>query len=609
MKTNKNIDELFELARNQKSLLSIDEIKDILDHNLNHKPQLIKINVKPRIGIFKMATAFSSFLVIALSAFFILNDSANIQQQPNLTSAEKKQFASSEYTDQDEKPAFNLQKKTYIYSGTISKDDLVYENNTKFIELNNKESEKLCVFIDEKEKSLKLISNFDGKPAFVKLTPDWGTGFEPVNKKLSSFKPVVLPKLITDSYGFRRIAFLNDYESISEDAENNWMLNKNESDNIQLGEFFNSIQGNLFPEPLNINNKNIDISVVINPNGRKKIKIVDKNYLKAKDEYIKAKKEYFFSLKIPKFEPNEYDTIIIPRFKNFKYDTPHLHLDSLINWDYYKKFADSIKIDTLIQNYSKHFKIFSDSLLNFKPFKMQFKMPKFKWNYLDSLILPNADSTEIFDFELILPEWYRIDTIGNDLNRKKQEFFNKHSKFKDIDLKEIYNSSSKLDINKLIPVKIPINYKKDADFHFILWYEPTNELLNLLPDRIVQLLKPELKELRKSKNHCLSNRFSQEGSYLEVWRSCNGAINNMSLNPNPASSKTTLSYSLSEPRELELSLYNLVGQKIAQLRPSDLLEPGKYEEVLDTKIYPPGLYLIVLKSNVGEKAVQRLLIQ
>jgi hypothetical protein len=608
MKTNKNIDELFELARNQKSLFSKDEIKDILNNNLNTNPQIIRINVKPRIGILKMATALSSFLVIVLSAFFIFNDSAEIKQEKINNPAANGQFFSSDNKNQEGKKSINSHKKIFLYSGTVYYDKPVYENNTKFIELNNKESEKLGVFIDEKEKSLKLISDFDGEPTLVKLTPDWGAVFEPINKKLNSFKPVVLPKLITDSYGFRRIAFLNDYESISEETENNWMLNNNESDNIQLGEFFNSIQGNLFPEPLNINNKNIDMSVVINPNGRKKIKIVDKKYLKAKDDYIKAKKK-FFSLKIPKFEPSEYDTIIIPRFQNFKYYTPHLDLDSLINWDYYKKFADSIKIDTLIQNYSKHFKIFSDSLLNFKPFKMQFKLPKFKWNYLDSLIEQDSDSTEIFDFELILPEWYRIDSIGNDLNRKKQKFFNKQSKFKDIDLKNIYNASSKLDINKLLPVKVPINNKSDADFHFILWYEPTDEFLNLLPDRIVESLKPELKELVKNKNICRNNSFSQDESYLEVWRSCNGAISNMSLYPNPASSKTTLSYTLSEPRELELSLYNLIGQKIAELRPTDLLEPGKYEEVLDTKIYPPGLYLIVLKSNVGEKAVQRLLIQ
>ena len=46
MKINKNIDELFEIARNQKSLLSMDEIKDILNSNPDPKPQFIKINVK-----------------------------------------------------------------------------------------------------------------------------------------------------------------------------------------------------------------------------------------------------------------------------------------------------------------------------------------------------------------------------------------------------------------------------------------------------------------------------------------------------------------------------------------------------------------------------------
>lgn len=613
MKINKNIDELFEIARNQKSLLSMDEIKDILNSNPDPKPQFIKINVKPRIGTFKMATALSSFLVMALSAFFVFNNLTNNQDEQINYSQEKDLFVASESKNLNEKKSVNSPKKILIYSGTDSNYIHPFENNTKLIVLHNKEIEKLGVFLDNKKNALKLITNIEGKPTFIKIIPDWGTEFEQTNETISTHQPLVLPKLITDSYGFRRVAFFNNNESNSDEIENNWKLNNNKRDIIRFGHLINSIQGNLFPEPQNLNNDNIDLSIFLTPNGRKKIKIVDKNYLNTKDANIKTKKK-IFSLKIPKFESDEYDTIIIPRSKNFKFYTPNFNLDSLFNWGYYQNFIDSILIDTSMQNLSTHFKIFSDSLTfepfkkQFKPFKMQFNLPKFKWDYLDSLFKPYTDSTEIFDFELILPEFYKIDSISNDLQIKRQKFFNKQSKIEDIDLRDIY-STSNFDINKLLPVKIPIKHKEDANFHFILWYEPTPEFMNLLPDRIVETLKPELKELIKNKNNCKSSSFSKEGSYLEVWRSCNGAIQNMNLYPNPTSTKTTLSYTLSEPRELELSIYNLIGQKIAEIRPADFLEPGKYEEVIDTRMYPPGLYQIVLKSNVGEKAVQRLLIQ
>lgn len=576
MRTEKNIDDLFKLARNQKSLLSTDQIKDLIYNNVHQKHGYIKFNVKPRIGVYKMAIAFSPIIILAISAFFIFNvDNKSEPDNSSAKIAHQSTLANENYQENDLYPE-KKEKRIIIYpkikaesaSNYISNDQSGnISDGIKFIELTENESEKLGIYTDEKTNNLSLYSNFYGNPTLVKVSSDWGASVKLV-KNNNKFIPDVFPKLITDSYGFKRVAYSEDFDST--------------------------------------NNKTKPL--------RRSIKWFNR-FLDAQDEYMKAM-EQFFSIKIPNIKIQDYDTIIIPKMKlKVPKFNSFIWVDSLNNFDL-KKFTDSlnlniqrsmINIDSLLKN-------LPDIKMKIPKFNWKtldssyYQYPQFDWKYLDSLTKFKTDSTEFFEFELILPGFEWIDSISNNL-KIERKYFKKRNKKNDIDLNELFNDNYLPDINKLIPFKVPNSQKGSGNFHFILWYEPTNELLNLLPDRIVNELKPELKQLIKTKNVCEGNTLPGEEKFLEVWRSCDGAIENMNLYPNPTSSKTTLNYILKEPRELHLSIYNLSGQKISDLRPSDTFEAGNYEEILDMGNYPPGLYLIILLSNKGEKAVQRILVE
>ncbi|MCX7736481.1 MAG: T9SS type A sorting domain-containing protein [Candidatus Kapabacteria bacterium] len=620
MKTEKNLDKLFELARDQKNLLALDEIQDLLNQKANIPSQYKKFNVKPRIGTFKMATALSSLIVISLSAFFIFNNPNNTQQAQvsNLINNSHQSYLSD--TPQEKQETVSSPTKIILQSGRKS-NYIPINNTTKFIELSASESEKLGIKIDEKERTLRLVSNFDGKPTLIKLSADWGTSFEPIkNNKVSNSQSSIMPKLITDNYGFRRVAFFNDDEYLSDDYQTNWLHYNNETDKNKIERILKSINSNLLFESLKLNEDDVEMSITINPIGRKKVKILKKSSpFMHLDSNLTFKKKSF-TIKIPNAEDQEYDTIIIPRSKYFIFPFNHFIPDSTINFDFNKYFDSlnlyinkgTLKIDSILKSIQPRINKFNIDSLPKKNLNFNFQIPKFKWRYLDSLFNFEPDSFEIFDFELIFPDFDDSNDTLNDIKWKKQNERKPNKKFfQDFDLNKIYNGSKKIDINRLIPIKVPVgnNSKNESSLSFILWYEPTNNLINLLPDRIIESLEPELQGLIKTTKNCESNSFQKEGSYLEIWRSCNGAIKNMSIHPNPASSRTTLFYYLTEPRELDLSLFNLTGQKIAELRPADILEAGEYEEVLDLRNYPPGLYLIVLSSNNGEKAVQRLLIE
>ncbi len=76
--------------------------------------------------------------------------------------------------------------------------------------------------------------------------------------------------------------------------------------------------------------------------------------------------------------------------------------------------------------------------------------------------------------------------------------------------------------------------------------------------------------------------------------------------PNPFSSKTTITYKLKSNRQINISVYNIYGQKIEELV-SVIQPPGLYEVEFDCKDRQGGVYFCVLSS--GDEIVTRKLIQ
>jgi len=72
--------------------------------------------------------------------------------------------------------------------------------------------------------------------------------------------------------------------------------------------------------------------------------------------------------------------------------------------------------------------------------------------------------------------------------------------------------------------------------------------------------------------------------------------------PNPFNSITNISYTLSEPAHVELSVYNMLGQKIATLFDGEM-SAGTHSDRWDAQNVPSGIYF--LKLNVGNNSIIR----
>lgn len=101
-----------------------------------------------------------------------------------------------------------------------------------------------------------------------------------------------------------------------------------------------------------------------------------------------------------------------------------------------------------------------------------------------------------------------------------------------------------------------------------------------------------------------------EHASLQETRTSQGAIAATMLYPNPTSDGgATMSFSLSEPRTLNMSLLTLSGEKVMDLARNVYRTQGDGQLAFALNNSAPGMYLVVLETDQGERVVQRLIVQ
>jgi type IX secretion system substrate protein len=163
-----------------------------------------------------------------------------------------------------------------------------------------------------------------------------------------------------------------------------------------------------------------------------------------------------------------------------------------------------------------------------------------------------------------------------------------------------------LKLNKLIPVKVNL---PDCDKYYILWYEPNEDFLAALPEDHREKLVSELEAFDKADNVCTDGPVAGEDRYLDLWRSCNGAVENFTVFPNPTSGNVNISYDLKENRDIIVAIHNLNGVKMMELAGKNAKSAGKWTENYNLNNLQPGMYLLSIQTNTGEKAVQRIILK
>lgn len=159
------------------------------------------------------------------------------------------------------------------------------------------------------------------------------------------------------------------------------------------------------------------------------------------------------------------------------------------------------------------------------------------------------------------------------------------------------------DINKLIPVEIKFD---GVNLDYVLWFEPSMELLDRLPSRLQSKLRSEF-EILQSEDGAYCGEAPIQNPISDKWNGCNGAIMNLKLSPIPAQSELNYSFELNDSRNLDVSITDINGMKLNVNVPKENYSVGSYLKKLDISSLSPGIYYLTIVSGNGEIVNQRFI--
>ena len=149
----------------------------------------------------------------------------------------------------------------------------------------------------------------------------------------------------------------------------------------------------------------------------------------------------------------------------------------------------------------------------------------------------------------------------------------------------------------------------------LLWYVPTPEFINALPDRYRERLRRELDVISSVEAEGLPsfevcNRIAGE-TILGFCRSSSGAVVASVVAPNPARAgeEINLRFRLAESRSVGVTLHDLSGRFIRELLAERPEREGEHQARLSLEGIDAGTYLVAVRTDRGETAVQRVVVQ
>ncbi|TAL69491.1 MAG: T9SS type A sorting domain-containing protein [Bacteroidetes bacterium] len=637
----KNIEDYFLKARNQEPVLSGEDARSLIENFASNKRTVFGNIINYYKGapiMFKLATIAAAAATVGIAAFNIASNDNNSNQ------------VKENYLIRNDNSQTNNSNNNSLLTDSTEENQNNSEVNVKgvqIVKLQDTDLDKLGIKIDEKNPDNPKLIYWDTKgkkPILCTLYVKGGFSMSD-DSKLSVEEnnvPDFSPRLITDNAGNRRVFVLDDDGAhlIQAKYSSKFLSPFLKDSNKRVDEEETiSLINRAVAENLDDDNNNksivkvISISDTSSKGSRKKYnnKRFKKNYdveinvdSMVNDAYSKAMRVYTL-----KYNKNNIDSIMKEAMK--KYDTSkkylkysRMNLDSLRHKFKVFKFDTScaldFKWDTLFRGFESLDSLCfpniivpdipnPDNLYEFHSF------PELQDEYLKELEQDKQNVGKKIRKYRIRIEEYDDDSMKLDSSIKKLKDIK--IKLNDMRLKELDNKLKNIEINidkyikinKLIPIEIPVKGESPRSYSFIFWYDPTPKLLEALPAEVRNKLEPEIKILQDADNICEAATIAGKDTYFDVWRSCSGALENLTVFPNPTSGKVNLSFTLLEPRMLSIILHDLSGRKIAELSAMKSFPSGDRSESFKLQDIEPGMYLISVRSDKGEQAVQRVIVE
>lgn len=199
-----------------------------------------------------------------------------------------------------------------------------------------------------------------------------------------------------------------------------------------------------------------------------------------------------------------------------------------------------------------------------------------------------------------MPDEYR-----SGLDSLSKQFINR------VDRKSINSMGA---LSKLIPVKIKLynksGYKPDnkkytiVETDIILWYIPTDEFINALPERYSKRLKKELVIIDKIENGIIDKKeacmeLNESESILGLCPIFHNNIEIKAIYPSPGMEDTHIKFDNGKEQKLSVFLYDMTGKEVRCVENNKLFPPGEHNLWIDLSNLKQGIYIAVIIDEGG----------
>lgn len=143
----------------------------------------------------------------------------------------------------------------------------------------------------------------------------------------------------------------------------------------------------------------------------------------------------------------------------------------------------------------------------------------------------------------------------------------------------------------------PKTSKKSCKNQVYLWYEPSSQFIDLLPEEYQKQLRPE------------TNETNPETNYTIPESNVENVIISSLVYPNPVTNKTAyIKLELAESRDFSIAIYDISGNKVKDFANNQSFIKGQNEIALNFENITSGMYIIMLVSDKQETAMMRVII-
>lgn len=551
-----NIDNIFDKARNLEPVLNDSEVRELISTSTVNPVSTGIFNY----GVNKM-TILSSMTALVVSGLLLFNVIDSDKQEPTnnkatveFSTAKSNPVAKEELPNDDEKDMNKSRIKPNELAMTTYdiNDDIELPKKTdkingiNTITLPNDYLDLYNIKFNSKTNNYEVTSG----NMKVSIAPDMKTQFLSTSESSDTDHKIV-PKLITSANGNVKIAFLNkndsNYPKWNEGSQNQVLYTETIEENTTLDlDILNQMS------PSSIDSF---LSHLGDTDNLGKFKM-DKNKLSVQLNNLKDAADTDLS-----------------NFENFEFEFDFSNFDSSMN----------------------KMMIFRTDSLRFNSSNIQIDL-----NNLDSIINKKIEQKIVIKRQ---NNESNIDSLGESKMDKIRRMMPK-DKFSNLDNR--LKMMTELTVNKLIPVRFDV---PDGGADIIFWFEPTDELLEVVPDNIKSQVAAEIAAINSSDDICKAAPETGSETIMDVWRSCSGAIENMLVYPNPTNGPVSVNFQLKEDRKVKLSIHDLTGKLLMTLSPETLIRKGEFRENFNLNKLTPGMYLLVAQTHYGEQTLQRIVIE